>query len=30
MRNYIYACANGDWKQLKIVSVTRQANFTQA
>ena len=25
-----YACANGDWKQLKIVTVTRQTSFTQA
>ena len=30
MKNYIYACANGDWKQLKIVTVTRQTSFTQA
>ena len=30
MKNYIYARANGDWKQLTIVLVTRQTSFTQA
>ena len=30
MKYDIYACANRDWKQLKIVSVTWQTSFTQA
>ena len=30
MKYYIYACANGNWKQLKIVSITWQTSFTQA